>query len=137
MKKITISLAIRATDDPNKVKLMLDFLEGEGFALTPNETPPVAVQRPVPNIPPSVAAKYGPNETEWRRLNPNTHAPMFKKTMQARFPNKEAMFGAALDGTLTQAAISASNVEPNEEVPQLGAVLTGHFEMPEPNEEDY
>ncbi len=141
--KINISLAIRATDDTNKVKAMLEFLKGEGFTLTPAETPnetPNMVQRPLPNTPPSVLAKYGPNEAEWRRLNPNTHAPMYKKVMQARFPNgKEDMFAAALDGSLTQAAIATSNNEPNEYVgcPNEGAVLTGPIVILTPNEDDY
>ncbi len=148
MKKINISLSIRATDDPNKVKIMLDFLEREGFSLTPNFplTPNVTQeQRPSPpnpsppNIIPSIAVKYGPNETEWRLLNPNIRAPIFKSGMQARFPNKEAMFAAALNGTLTQAAMDAGGREPNEYAgcPNEGAVLTGPIVILTPDENDY
>ena len=138
--KINISLAIRATDDTSKVQSMLEFLKAQGFTLTPVETAPDTVQRPAPNVPPSVLAKYGPNETEWRRLNPNAdRVPVYSKTMKAKYPNKEDMFAAALDGTLTQAAIAASNAEPNEYAgcPNEGAVLTGPLVILTPDEDDY
>ena len=135
MSKIKINLAIRATDDPAKVKIMLEFLKAEGFTLTPFDGTPPNVPRPT--VQASRLATYGPNETAWREVNPNTRAPVYSPAMQGKYPNgKEDMFAAYLNGSLTESP-PARSADPNDNAPQLGAVLTGHFEMPEPSEDDY
>lgn len=134
--KININLAIRATDDTSKVKQMLDFLRSEGFTLTQAEVPDPPARPSTLDVPPSILAKYGPNEIEWRRLNPNTKAPVWAATMKQAYPNKDDMFRAALNGSLTQAAINASpNIE--EDGPAEGAVLTGPIVIVEQDENDY
>lgn len=138
--KININLAIRATDDTSKVKQMLDFLRSEGFTLTQAEVPDPPARPNTLDVPPSILAKYGPNEIEWRRLNPNAdRVPIYSKKMKVAYPNKEAMFKDALDGTLTQAEISAASQDPNEteDAPQMGAVLTGPIVIVEQDENDY
>jgi hypothetical protein len=137
--KLNITLAIRATDDTARVKEMLEFLRSEGFSLTQTEVADSPVRSNTLNVVPSVLAKYGPNEIEWRAANPNTRSPVWAAAMKAAYPNRDDMFKAALDGTLTQAAISAASQEPNasEGGHQMGAVLTVPFVMPEPDENDY
>jgi hypothetical protein len=132
--KVNITLAIRATDDPSKVQQMLEFLRGEGIL---TESDAEVIRPPSPNIPPSVLARFGPNETAWKARNAGVRAPVFSLNMRAKYPSKEAMFAAALDGSLTQAAIDAAPDEPNTSAPAEGAVLTGPFSMPEPSEEDF
>jgi hypothetical protein len=134
--KININLAIRATDDTSKVKAMLEFLRSEGFTLTQAEPPDPPARPNVLNAVPSVLAKYGPNEIEWRAANPNTRSPVWAAAMKAAYPNRDDMFRAALNGSLTQAAINASpNIE--EDGPTEGAVLTGPLVIVEQDENDY
>lgn len=135
--KININLAIRATDDTSKVKAMLEFLKAEGFTLTLADTPPDTVQRPI--VQASRLATFGPNETQWREENPNDRVPVYSLAMKSKYPNgKEDMFSAALDGTLTKAAIKATQQEPNQnDAPAEGAVLAGPLVIAEPDESDY
>lgn len=135
MSKINVTLAIRATDDPNRVKLMLDFLKAEGFTLTPSDgSPPNIITRPP--IQATRLATYGPNETAWRADNPNSRAPVYSPLMQSKYPNKEDMFGAYLDGTISLTA--PGKEEPNEpEGIAEGAVLTGPIVIAEPDVDDY
>jgi hypothetical protein len=133
--KLNITLAIRATDDTARVKEMLEFLREEGFTLAQAEV--LAPARPnVLNAVPSVIAKYGPNEIEWRAANPGTRSPVWAAAMKATYPDRDDMFRAVLNGSLTQAAINASpSIE--EDGPTEGAVLIDPLIIGDPDESDY
>ena len=135
---MNITLAIRASDNPAQVKALLTLLREEGLLTDTVQAvtvPSPNVPRPL-TVPPSVAAKWGPNEIAWREANPG-RVPVYSASAARLYPNKEAMFKAYLSGATVPATNVSQDGEGEQETEVLGAVLTGPLVIAEQSEDDY